>query len=587
MEKFEEVKVSYTTKIFWKFSLYLILLVVLSILPLPLQAATLSFSPSSGSYTVTSTFPVAVYVSSSDQAVNAASGVILFPADTLEVVSISKNGSIIGLWAQEPSFSNSEGRATFEGIILNPGFRGQAGKIITITFKVKATRSASLTFSSASVLANDGQGTNILTTLGNASFFLGSPDLSALESTTVAETAGTPGAPRVFSSSHPDPNKWYAQSLAKFTWTLPSDVTEASLLMSQIPQAIPTVMYVPAVSSKEIDNVVDGIWYFHARLRNALGWGSTSHLRFQIDTEKPYQFTIEERRRQDLTEPRATFVFGAKDRMSGIDYYEVQIDGESPHIWREEGKGFYETPVVGPGRHTLIAKAVDKAGNSLADSVEFMVEALETPRITEYPKKLASGEILTIKGITKYPGIQVVFWLQREKDEPQSQRVQSEEKGSFTLIAEGRLRGGLYNIWAKVLDERGAQSNPTSKVTIAVERPAILSIGSWAITLLAVMVPLVALILLLGFLFWYGWHRFSLFKKRLRREVREAEQALQNAFDLFKKDVKKQVQWLEKIRIRRQLTEEEEKIIKQLRKDLDDAEKSVRKEIKDIGREIQ
>ena len=39
---------------------------------------------------------------------------------------------------------------------------------------------------------------------------------------------------------------------------------------------------------------------------------------------------------------------------------------------------------------------------------------------------------------------------------------------------------------------------------------------------------------------------------------------------------------LEKAKSKRQLTEEEEKIIKQLKKDLDDAEKFVRKGIKDI-----
>lgn len=39
--------------------------------------------------------------------------------------------------------------------------------------------------------------------------------------------------------------------------------------------------------------------------------------------------------------------------------------------------------------------------------------------------------------------------------------------------------------------------------------------------------------------------------------------------------------------IKCQLTEEEEKVIKQLKKDLDDAEKFVRKEIEDIEREAK
>lgn len=50
------------------------------------NAATLYFSPSSGSYAVGDTLSANVYVSSADQALNAASGVILFPQDKLEIV---------------------------------------------------------------------------------------------------------------------------------------------------------------------------------------------------------------------------------------------------------------------------------------------------------------------------------------------------------------------------------------------------------------------------------------------------------------------------------------------------------------------
>lgn len=61
------------------------------------QAAGLYFSPAAGSYKAQSTFAVDVYVSSADQAMNAASGTISFPQDKLEVVSLSKEGSIFTL----------------------------------------------------------------------------------------------------------------------------------------------------------------------------------------------------------------------------------------------------------------------------------------------------------------------------------------------------------------------------------------------------------------------------------------------------------------------------------------------------------
>ena len=95
----------------------------LATIPYVAHAATLHFSPSSGTHTRT-TFSVNVLVSSADQAMNAASGIISFPKDKLEVVSLSKIGSIFGLWVQEPYFSNTSGIISFEGIVLNPGFIG-------------------------------------------------------------------------------------------------------------------------------------------------------------------------------------------------------------------------------------------------------------------------------------------------------------------------------------------------------------------------------------------------------------------------------------------------------------------------------
>src|SRR3989344_2914171 len=136
--------------------------------PFFVNAANLGLSPSTVSRTVGSTFSVSVYVSSADKAMNAASGVISFPTDKLGVVSVSKTNSVMNLWVQEPTFSNTRGTVNFEGIALNPGYTGSQGTIITITFRTKSAGQANIKFSSGSVLANDGVGTNILIGFSNA-----------------------------------------------------------------------------------------------------------------------------------------------------------------------------------------------------------------------------------------------------------------------------------------------------------------------------------------------------------------------------------------------------------------------------------
>ena len=553
------------------------------------QAASLYFSPSSGSHAVGTSFTVSVYVSSADQAMNAASGIITFPQDKLEVTSLSKSGSVFSLWVQEPSFSNSAGTVNFEGIVLNPGFTGASGKVISITFKTKAAGSAPITFSSGSALANDGKGTNILTGLGNANFSIGVVGPGAPKIVTPAEVAGAPEAPAISSPTHPDPNKWYAVKEAKFIWDVPKDATAVRLLVGRIPNAVPTVTYIPAISSKELDKLEDGIWYFSARLKNSAGWGAVSHFRFQIDTQPPEPFIIKFIDGNETENPRPTVVFDTTDSLSGVNYYKIKIgEGDffsvAPEIVKTNS---YTLPLQNPGKRNILVQAFDNAENYSVATEEFIIKPLQTPVFTEYPKELQSGEALTAKGETKYPNSQIIVWLQKEKDDPQNFTVQSDRDGNFTFTADEKLRDGIYRLWAEVIDARGAKSNPSEKVTIAVERPAFLRIGSWAVGFLSVVIPLIALVLLLVYLAWHWWHKFAIMRKRVKKEIREVDQALHKAFDVLKETIREQIKMLEKTRNKRELTEEEEKIIKQLKRDLDDAEKFVGKEIEDVEKTVK
>jgi hypothetical protein len=83
-------------------------------------------------------------------------------------VSVSKTSSVINLWTQDPSIK--DGKIPFEGVILNPGFRGEKADVFDITFEARKAGTATVSFSEGAVLANDGLGTNILTTLGSTSF---------------------------------------------------------------------------------------------------------------------------------------------------------------------------------------------------------------------------------------------------------------------------------------------------------------------------------------------------------------------------------------------------------------------------------
>jgi hypothetical protein len=365
------------------FSVVLILSFILSLtLPADAQAASLYFSPSSGSYSIGQTFTIPVYVSSSDQAINAASGIISFPQDKLQVMSLSKAGSIMSLWVQEPSFSNTIGTINFEGIVLNPGFIGNSGKIINITFRAKSQGTTPLSITSASILANDGKGTNILTSSGSASYNI----KASITTTTLPKTSTTinktPKAVNIYSSTHPDPNKWYSDKTAIFSWNLTDDIIESKLLISKDANAVPTISYSPPVSSKTVTNLGEGVWYFYVQLKNKYGWGDIARFRLQINDVSFVPLNIRVDNEGDPTNSQPLLWFEDEDSISGIDFYNIKIsrtsDGEELYdlqvFANEVSEGFYRLPSCEPGEYSLIIKAVDKDGKYSLTTMELIIE---------------------------------------------------------------------------------------------------------------------------------------------------------------------------------------------------------------------
>lgn len=325
------------------------------------EAASLYFSPASGSYASGGTITVGVYTSTSDAAANAFSGTVSFPTDLLEATSVSKSGSVMSLWVSEPTYSNSSGTVQFDGIVLNPGYTGSSGKIATITFKVKGTGTASLRFSSGAILANDGLGTNIYTGGGTASYTLG----QATETPKPAEPVSTtPGAPTVSSSTHPDSNSWYSANDVTFSWPLPASVTGVNVLADHEPTTDPGTRSDGVMSKYTYTDVDDGVWYFHIRLQNEKGWGAVSHFKFQIDTVAPTAFLVSANEKAEVT-----FTNTSTDALSGVKEYQFIVDGvviDTVPAGDVSAGFIHDLAGLPVGKQTLTVRALDYAGNMVA-----------------------------------------------------------------------------------------------------------------------------------------------------------------------------------------------------------------------------
>ncbi len=462
------------------------------------EAATLYFSPSLGSFSVGNLLSTSVLVNTQGQAVNNSDAVINFPTDLLDVVSIGKSGSIFSLWVEEPAFSNSAGTITFSGGLPTPGFNGAAGKIIDIVFRVRRAGTASVLFSSGAVRANDGYGTDILQTRTQAKFNLTlgeKPPVVPQPTTPVIpqtpqEATGLPGLlAQITSSTHPDQTRWYNLTHVILDWTNAQGVISVRLGYDQDAAGPPHVLYADPVSHKEID-LQDGIWYFHIQERGPAGWGPISTFRVQIDTVPPLPITLQFPNGATTTAATIAAVFSTTDALSGIDHYELSVDGVSHTASTEDGSGVYALPSGDAGEHTLVVTAYDKAGN--------------------------------------------------------------------TARAEGRFNSAL-----------------------APAKPSLPSLAWLTVNYFSLALAVLALLFLTVVSGWYLWHRFHLFRHRALRQSSHMHIVLRQHFSNLKNAVVDEIAQLEKVRSKRALTLEEERLITRLQKLIDLSERAIEREIDD------
>ena len=348
------------------------------------NAAILYFSPSSENFTVGNVLSASVLVNTQGQAINNSDAVINFPAGLLEVVSISKSGSIFSLWIEEPTFSNSAGTITLSGGLSTPGFNGTAGKILNVVFRTRVVGTASLIFSSAAVRANDGYGTNILSSLDKATY-------SIIPS--VTPSIKPTGVLSIESTTHPDQNKWYSNNNPIFQTKFPSDATELNMILNLNEKATPQVKYIPPISEKILKDVSDGVWYLHVNYRGRAGLSPTIKYKIQIDTGLPKNLKIMRIYPDDVTNLSPKFELSAEDSLSGIDYYAAKIDDGKWVKLFVDGSGNYSLPVQTPGKKQLTIRVYDQAGNYIESSQKLQIDSTTQP--------IESCPVLNTKPITR------------------------------------------------------------------------------------------------------------------------------------------------------------------------------------------
>lgn len=536
------------------------------------DAAVLRMNPSQTEVTVGNIINVQVSVDTSGKVINNAESIVQFPKDLLEVVSIDSKSSIFSLWVENPSFSNSAGQAIFNGGVPNPGYQGSNGTIVSIVFRSKKAGTASVLFLNSAVRENDGLGTDILSGKNGSEITIVNDRAQSVVDFDFAIT----------SSSHPNQNVWYSKDDVAVSWTLPKNTTAVKTLLGAHKDSEPTVYYGSPLTSKSIENVEDGTWYFHAKYLVDGVWSKTQHYRLQIDTASPTDLSV---RSEKDTAGKVTLHMKAIDSLSGVNRYIVAVDADSPLTVKSdtEGEASVEVPFYRAGEHDVVISVFDKSGNKTETKITLVIDTVLELRIDSYPAKIKSNESVEISGTAPYPYASLRVSLKNNDNVIQTYKLKSNSYSKFNFISQPISTEGGYTLWVDMLRDSEEVSLSSQKVTILVETPLLLQIGSYTIGLMKVLIPAVLLLIIFLLTVLYGWYKFFNLLRKVRKESLETEKVLGKSFDILRKDMREHILKLRKVESKRKLTSEEIEFLGQFEEELSDAESVIEKEVKNIS----
>ena len=325
--------------------------------------AKLFLSPEAGTQYVGSYLSVDVLVNTGGNPTNAYRAVVTYPAAKLEAVAVSSGGSICSLWIPPtPRYSNDSSTATFE-CGATKAYKGTSGRIGRIDFLVKAVGKATVSISAGEVKKADGIGTELLSSRGAASFDL-------------QETPA--GVPVISSPTHPNQNAWYREKAVELAWTATEEADGFSYSLNQKTGDTPDDISEGPAAAKTYPSVDDGIWYFYLKARQTSGWSFTGHFRIQIDNAPPEPFTIVVDPPTEKITRAPLLSFATTDKLSGIDHYEIAIDGAAPLTTASP----YQFDRIKGGTHQTVVQAFDRAGNMQEAKATLDVIGVSSPTIT-------------------------------------------------------------------------------------------------------------------------------------------------------------------------------------------------------------
>jgi Double sensory domain of two-component sensor kinase len=324
--------------------------------------STLSLRPESGLVESNVRQSIDLIVNKGEEEVNAVDVTLTYDPAEAEVDEIRTDSSFCDhFW--EKTIDQERGEVHVACGKPSPGLLTESGVIASVMVYPK--KSFSLRFSPESqVLANDGLGTNVLRVSNGARFNLGP-----------AASSSDPFFISLYSSSHPNGERWYNRRAADFNWlAIPGATYRYSLDASSTAQSFASTTGLATAQSHVSVNVPsDGIYYFHVAALEGDRVGPVATQRVLVDTVPPQDVSLKLSESEVKSGETVRLQFYGSDAQSGLlpNYY-VRVNEGS--FLLPVGNELY-VPFTREGQNVITVRVFDRAGNySEASSTVFVRE---------------------------------------------------------------------------------------------------------------------------------------------------------------------------------------------------------------------
>ncbi|MEY4440708.1 MAG: hypothetical protein RLY49_334 [Candidatus Parcubacteria bacterium] len=558
------------------------------------DAASLWIESNASNVKVGDVFTATVYVNANNTSINNVESQI--SSSNLEILSVSNSGSILNMWVEQPTFTSKI--TNFNGGVLNPGYSGSSGKVISVSLKAIKEGVGGLNFDSASVRANDGLGTDVLKSKNGLSVNISSNIIPVIEPTPIstpvpdAQNTEEPAqntkinsllnAPIIYSSATPNPDMWYNVDKTTFTWEVPHNAVALKTLLGSHSDSEPTVLYDSVIKSKTIEDIPDGVWYFHLKYKTTDGWSKTAHKKFKIDTTSPESITLKQ---ETLETGMIKINLASYDKTSYITKFVLNTP-QDPNIEvtdiTKEGNATYVFPATYEGLKEITVKAFDSANNVYEEKFSIDFPKVSIPEITTYPSEVKKGDSITVSGKSKYPKSKAELKFVLSDGKVNTYTTTTKEDGSFDFqIPVDIVKGELS---ASVSIYVGDSQIPVSseKVVIKVDGLNSIQIGKNILNILLIIVPILILIaLLIGVLYFVGTRLMHTSPDNERQKrIKHIEKEVTDLIDSLKALILQDIHLVGADRNIQDIEEAESVLLKNLLKDFKDIEKRISSRLK-------